>query len=563
MAKILVIDDEKNFRITARLMLTHAGHVVETASDGVQGLAVFGDGTGWDLTLVDQRMPRLEGREVILEARRRDPVARVVMMTAFATSALAAEVLQTGALDFLCKPFSTEVLQSVVDHALAYPSQLPSQLDFAQDEAIEDVNNLPGPGQAGFSVPRVYWRRHGYSFWPAPAWQAPPPQGLEFGRLFQVRKPGGDLGSCFVSITPHVCHQVQQEIGRDVPENDPLWENLCAQALLNAIGKRTEVLPAVLPVYDVSSLDDRRKRIWQWLFNGRKTALDQALDQAQTKGQLTGLVNAPVHTKHKNAYKEERNAERKEERTNQITARLLLIDETRNIQKKVSLALERDGYYVEVAEDGLQGLTKFGDGTHWDLVLLDQKLPILVGQDVLAEMMKRRPEARVVMITAFATLELAADVIAAGAVGFLCKPFSMESLRRTVEAALRGKQATPATPLGVQFPHWINGFMIRAVPEQASDLATPAFEVRRFFLVSCPQSGSRRITVGLTPETCESVRQRVNSHLTTETWDMLCRSAISNYLWIKPELPPPLLPIYELNSSQVSDLDRLAHAEED
>src|SRR5690348_6719317 len=101
MARILVIDDDKNLRNMIRRTLASAGHEVEVAQNGVEGLARFGDGVSWGLTLVDQRMPGLEGIDVIWRARQRDPAARMVMMTAFDTVQLAGEALATGASDFL------------------------------------------------------------------------------------------------------------------------------------------------------------------------------------------------------------------------------------------------------------------------------------------------------------------------------------------------------------------------------------------------------------------------------------------------------------------------------
>src|SRR5438034_8537810 len=104
MARILVIDDEHNIRTMIRLALQHVGHTVETAADGLEGLEKFGNGTAWDLTLLDQRMPGMEGLEVLREIRQRDSQAQVVMITAFGTIDLAVEAMKSGATDFLRKP---------------------------------------------------------------------------------------------------------------------------------------------------------------------------------------------------------------------------------------------------------------------------------------------------------------------------------------------------------------------------------------------------------------------------------------------------------------------------
>ena len=80
MARILVVDDEANIRTMVRIALEKAGHTVEQAADGPEGIERFRDGADWDVVLLDQRMPGMEGLEVLREMRNRDPLARVVMI---------------------------------------------------------------------------------------------------------------------------------------------------------------------------------------------------------------------------------------------------------------------------------------------------------------------------------------------------------------------------------------------------------------------------------------------------------------------------------------------------
>src|SRR2546423_33647 len=118
MARILLVDDESNIRMMIRLALQHVGHSVETAADGPEGLDKFGDGAGFDLTLLDHRMPGMEGLEVLREMRRRDPLAKIIMITAFGTIDLAVDAMKAGATDFLRKPFTADTLRRAVDAAL-------------------------------------------------------------------------------------------------------------------------------------------------------------------------------------------------------------------------------------------------------------------------------------------------------------------------------------------------------------------------------------------------------------------------------------------------------------
>ena len=88
--------------------------------------------------------------------------------------------------------------------------------------------------------------------------------------------------------------------------------------------------------------------------------------------------------------------------------RLLIVDDEPHIRRMMRLTLEATGYQVEEAADGENGLARFGDGKDWAAVLLDQKMPGLDGLETLGQIKTRAPEACVVMVTAFASIELAA-----------------------------------------------------------------------------------------------------------------------------------------------------------
>ncbi|BCM93808.1 regulatory protein AtoC [Abditibacteriota bacterium] len=254
MAKILIVDDSKNICKMVVLTLTHADYEVQSTQDAAQGLNLFGDGSNWDLTLVDQQMPQLQGEEFIVQARQRDPMARLVMMTAFATPHLAAQVIRDGAFDFLSKPFSADVLRQTVATALSYPRHVAS-------DAIYDPNiALPQPGEEGYRMPGISWRINGFSFWPL---SNPPEQaiasGFEMGRLFQVRGPHDDFTSCFVGVTPHIRAQIETEIGHTLSENASFWDKVCGQTLLQFLRRSAQTPPHVLPVYERPLLPETRR----------------------------------------------------------------------------------------------------------------------------------------------------------------------------------------------------------------------------------------------------------------------------------------------------------------
>ncbi len=103
--KILVIDDEKNIRLTLRDILEDDGHSVIEAGTGEDGLALLKN-ENVDLVLLDVRLPGMDGIEVLKGIRKIDESLDVIMISGHATVATAVDALRIGAYDFLEKPLS-------------------------------------------------------------------------------------------------------------------------------------------------------------------------------------------------------------------------------------------------------------------------------------------------------------------------------------------------------------------------------------------------------------------------------------------------------------------------
>src|SRR5258705_5826430 len=117
--RIVISDDEENIRRVARITLQAAGYEVGEADDGERGLAVFGDGSGWDAVLLDQRMPGMDGLETLRHINERDATARVIMATAYASIELAVDGIKLGASVLVRKHMTLEILPNAVAAALA------------------------------------------------------------------------------------------------------------------------------------------------------------------------------------------------------------------------------------------------------------------------------------------------------------------------------------------------------------------------------------------------------------------------------------------------------------
>ncbi len=103
MARILVIDDEKGIRNTLKDILEYEKHEVEIAGTGEEGLD-FLNNNGFDLVLLDVKMPGLDGIEVLESISQNHPEVAVIMISGHGNIDTAVEAIKKGAFDFLEKP---------------------------------------------------------------------------------------------------------------------------------------------------------------------------------------------------------------------------------------------------------------------------------------------------------------------------------------------------------------------------------------------------------------------------------------------------------------------------
>ena len=108
--RILVTDDELGMREGCRKILVAEGYEVETAADGVQALEVFDKHRNFSAALVDLKMPRMGGMELIETIRRQDPDIVLLVITAYAAINTAVEATKRGAYSYIPKPFLPDEL---------------------------------------------------------------------------------------------------------------------------------------------------------------------------------------------------------------------------------------------------------------------------------------------------------------------------------------------------------------------------------------------------------------------------------------------------------------------
>ena len=117
-SKILVVDDEKNIRLSLSQALEPLGLPVETAVNGEEALGKLED-QDVHLIILDIRMPGMDGIEVLRRISEARPDIRVIMVTAYGTVERAVEAIKLGAVDFIQKPFSPEKIRDLTRRVLA------------------------------------------------------------------------------------------------------------------------------------------------------------------------------------------------------------------------------------------------------------------------------------------------------------------------------------------------------------------------------------------------------------------------------------------------------------
>jgi DNA-binding response OmpR family regulator len=228
----------------------------------------------------------------------------------------------------------------------------------------------------------------------------------------------------------------------------------------------------------------------------------------------------------------------------------------------MSLTLRTAGYEVGEAGDGQKGLEAFGDGATWDAVLLDQRMPGMDGLETLRRLQARDPQARIIMVTAFASIELAVEAMKLGATDFVRKPMTPEILRHTVAAALekssvvvRQPRSAAASPL--ERPRiealTMNGFHIIGLSTAEPD--------ERRFLVKNPAGLEQEVGVDIDAEAVDMVERLTRRRLpfASSFWTMCAERSLATYLWHEGRVPSARLAVTEVNRY---DLDIAARWEE-
>jgi len=114
---------------------------------------------------------------------------------------------------------------------------------------------------------------------------------------------------------------------------------------------------------------------------------------------------------------------------------VLIVDDEKNILLTLSQSLEVLQLETDTATNGEEALAKLKE-KEFGLILLDIRMPGMDGMEVLRQVREIRPDIRIIMISAYGTIEVAVEAMKLGAVDFIQKPFSPEEVRALVSRVL-------------------------------------------------------------------------------------------------------------------------------
>jgi DNA-binding NtrC family response regulator len=116
---------------------------------------------------------------------------------------------------------------------------------------------------------------------------------------------------------------------------------------------------------------------------------------------------------------------------------IIVIDDEKIVCNMCQRVLEAEGYQVEAFTDSVLALERIM-AKRFDIVVTDLKMEKVSGMDILREVNERYPETKVIMLTAYATLDAAIEAIREKIFDFFPKPVKIEDLKNSIKKALEG-----------------------------------------------------------------------------------------------------------------------------
>jgi len=115
--------------------------------------------------------------------------------------------------------------------------------------------------------------------------------------------------------------------------------------------------------------------------------------------------------------------------------KILIVDDDDELRSNISTVLDEKGYSTETASSGIEAIEMSSTG-NYDIVLLDLMMPGMNGMDVLFTLKRNAPKTKVIIMTAFASIDNSVQAMKKGASDYIAKPFQVYDLDLTIKKIL-------------------------------------------------------------------------------------------------------------------------------
>jgi len=407
--KIIVVDDEKKICHNVTKILSKYDIKVTYALSAKEAIKKMTE-EPFSLLITDIVMPEMDGLELLKYVKKEWPQTKTIMMTAFASIDSAVNAIQMGALDYIPKPFTPNELRSTVKQVIRGEIiEFPKTAGQEQNRDAIDVDIPFDRKEVAKYTGKEYVDRLTSTDIPQVETQTekPPENYCEMGaRVCDIYQKLGD--TCKAGIKKNECPQKtaqkrkkrakakdgdpQKLIGIDLPFN---YREVAAVTGPEYIQNLHHEGVAFLPY------EELKKNVAQML---RKEQEDIRAESDQVPGSVAGEI--------------------------------LIVDDEVAVSNNIRKILQKSEQDIDQAITKKEALDHIR-AKSYKLIVLDLRIPGVKGLELLELIRNEQPQAKVVIVTGYASIENAVEATRLGANAYLPKPFTPQELRNVTQEALR------------------------------------------------------------------------------------------------------------------------------